>query len=78
METLKVAIANDHPIVLGGYESWLSVANACALMEYLTRHFPNVLVLALTISSNPLSLTRLQEIVASRCAAVPSVLLTCC
>jgi hypothetical protein len=76
METLKVAIANDHPIVLGGYESWLSVANACALMEYLTRHFPNVLVLA--IISNPLSLTRLQEIVASRCAAVPSVLLICC
>lgn len=60
----------------GGYESWLSVANACALMEYLTRHFPNVLVL--TMISNPLILTRLQEIVASRCAAVPSVLLTCC
>ncbi|MBF0640571.1 hypothetical protein INP80_14400 [Pseudomonas protegens] len=76
METLKVAIANDHPIVLGGYESWLSVANACALMEYLTRHFLNVLVL--TMISNPLILTRLQEIVASRCAAVPSVLLTCC
>ncbi|ROQ86468.1 hypothetical protein EC837_3392 [Pseudomonas protegens] len=64
------------PSSWGGYESWLSVANACALMEYLTRHFPNVLVL--TMISNPLILTRLQEIVASRCAAVPSVLLTCC
>ncbi|MEL7550412.1 hypothetical protein AAGV37_11085 [Pseudomonas protegens] len=45
METLKVAIADDHPIVSVGYESGLSVANAFALMEYLTRHLPNVLVL---------------------------------
>ncbi|BCQ63347.1 hypothetical protein SAMN03159355_05754 [Pseudomonas sp. NFPP10] len=59
-ETLRVAIADDHPIVPVGYESGLSVANAFALMAYLTRQFPNVLVL--TIISNQLSLTRLQEL----------------
>ena len=32
------------------------------LMEYLTRHFPDVRVLVLTMISNPLILTRLQEL----------------
>ena len=32
------------------------------LVEYLVRHFPNVRVLVLTMISNPLILTRLQEL----------------
>lgn len=32
------------------------------LVEYLTRHFPNVRVVVLTMISNPLILTRLQEL----------------
>lgn len=36
--------------------------DALKLVEYLTRHFPDVRVLVLTMISNPLILTRLQEL----------------
>ncbi|URN86446.1 MAG: response regulator [Pseudomonas protegens] len=102
METLKVAIADDHPIVLVGVRELVergqcfrvvgeavcsselinlletrqvnlvitdfnmpgdsTYGDGLKLMEYLTRHFPDVRMLVLTMISNPLILTRLQEL----------------